>query len=193
MNVDIILQSCFIRDYLLTVITVIVLLMVANSTYTSFHVISIHLWLLMIFIDVFGNRMFLVTCWWIYVSCSIVWHSLVTSTLGADISRWGREERWYRITHWGRDKIDTSSGRHFQMHFEWKCMNFVKISLKFVPNIPAFVQIMARSRPGDKPLSQPIVVSLPTHKFITRPQWVNIIKLLIISLHEGCSRILSLD
>ena len=54
----------------------------------------------------------------------------------------------------------------------------LKISLKFVPrgpinNIPALVQTMAWRRPGDKPLSEPMMVSLPTHICITRPQWVN--------------------
>ena len=52
-----------------------------------------------------------------------------------------------------------------------------KISLKFVPkgqinNIPALVQIMAWRRPGDKPLSEPMLVSLRTHICVTRPQWV---------------------
>ena len=54
----------------------------------------------------------------------------------------------------------------------------IKISLKFVPmgpinNNPALVQIMAWRRPGDKPLSEPVMVSLLTHICITRPQWVN--------------------
>ena len=54
----------------------------------------------------------------------------------------------------------------------------LKISLKFVPrvrinNIPALVQIMAWRRPGDKPLSNPMMVSLLTHICVTRPQWVN--------------------
>ena len=53
----------------------------------------------------------------------------------------------------------------------------IKISLKFVPkvpinNIPALVQIMAWCRPGDKPLSGPMMVRLPTHICVTRPQWV---------------------
>ena len=52
-----------------------------------------------------------------------------------------------------------------------------RISLKFVPrvrinNIPALVQIMAWRRPGDKPLSEPMMVSLLTHICVTRPQWV---------------------
>ena len=51
------------------------------------------------------------------------------------------------------------------------------ISLKFVPkvrinNIPALVQIMAWRRPGDKPLSEPMMVRLPTHICVTLPQWV---------------------
>ena len=55
----------------------------------------------------------------------------------------------------------------------------LKISLEFVPkvrinNIPALVQIMAWRRPGDKPLSEPMVVSLTTHICVTRPQWVKI-------------------
>ena len=53
----------------------------------------------------------------------------------------------------------------------------IKISLKFVPRgpiniIPALVQIMAWRRPGDKPLSEPMLVFVPTHKCVTRPQWV---------------------
>ena len=53
----------------------------------------------------------------------------------------------------------------------------IDISLKFVPKgpinkIPALVQVMARRRPGDKPLSEPMLISLPTHICVTRPQWV---------------------
>ena len=52
-----------------------------------------------------------------------------------------------------------------------------KNSLKFVPkglinNIPALVLIMAWRRPGDKPLSEPMLVRSLTHICITRPQWV---------------------
>ena len=70
----------------------------------------------------------------------------------------------------------------------------IKISLKCVPkgpinNNPALVQIMAWRRPGDKPLSGPMMAKLPTHICVTRPQWVKeaesviwIILLLIISI-----------
>ena len=55
----------------------------------------------------------------------------------------------------------------------------IKISLKFVPigqinNVPALVQKMAWRRPGDKPLSEPMMASLPTHICVTRLQWVNL-------------------
>ena len=75
------------------------------------------------------------------------------------------------------------NGRHFADDIS-KCIFLnenvwipIKISLKFVPkgpinDIPALVQIMAWRRPGDKPLSEPMLVSLPTHICVTRPQWV---------------------
>ena len=68
--------------------------------------------------------------------------------------------------------------RHFQMQFLneyiWISIN---ISLKFVPKgpinkIPTLVQIMAWCRPGAKPLSKPMMMSLLTHICVTRPQWV---------------------
>ena len=51
----------------------------------------------------------------------------------------------------------------------------LELSLNFVSKVPidnkpASVQIMAWRRPGDKPLSEPMMASLPTHIFVTRPQ-----------------------
>ena len=78
------------------------------------------------------------------------------------------------------------NGRHFADDI-FKCSFFnenlwipIKISLKFVPrgpinNNPALVKIMAWRQPGDKPLSEPMMVSLLTHICVTRPQWVNCI------------------
>ena len=53
----------------------------------------------------------------------------------------------------------------------------IDISLKFVPkgsinNIPALVQIMAWRRRGNKPLSEAMMVNLPMHICVSRPQWV---------------------
>ena len=55
---------------------------------------------------------------------------------------------------------------------------WILISLKFFPNcpinnIPALVQIMAWHQPGDKLLSEPMMVSSLTHICVTGPQWVN--------------------
>ena len=53
----------------------------------------------------------------------------------------------------------------------------IKISLDFIlnsqiNNIPSLVQIMAWRRPSDKPLSEPMMISLLTHICVTQPQWV---------------------
>ena len=97
------------------------------------------------------------------------------------------------------------NGRHFADDiFKWIFLNKnvwipIKISLKFVPqgpinNIPALVQIMAWRRPGDKPLSEPMMFSLPTHICVTRPQWVNLFQSIVSramgrrSMHYMCSK-----
>ena len=76
------------------------------------------------------------------------------------------------------------NSRHFPDDI-FKCIFFnenvwisPQISLKFVPrgpinNIPSLGKIMAWRRPGDKPLSDPMMVSVLTHIYVTRPQWVN--------------------
>ena len=77
------------------------------------------------------------------------------------------------------------SNRHHIADDIFKCIFYnenvlisIKTSLKFNPkgpinNILALVQIMAWRRPGDKPLSEPMVIILLTHICVTRPQWVN--------------------
>ena len=75
------------------------------------------------------------------------------------------------------------NGRHFPEDiFKWIFFNknvwiSINISLTFVPrgsikNIPTLVQVAWR-RPGDKPLSEPMMVKLPTHICVTQPEWVN--------------------
>ena len=53
----------------------------------------------------------------------------------------------------------------------------IKFSLTLVPrgwinNIPALIQIMAWRRPGDKPLTEPMMVNSLMHIYVTQPQWV---------------------
>ena len=74
--------------------------------------------------------------------------------------------------------MDAISQTTFSSAFSENVWITTKNSMKFVPkgpinNIPALVQIMAWCRPGDKPLSEPMMVSLLTHICVTRPQWVN--------------------
>ena len=85
---------------------------------------------------------------------------------------------------WVNTLRQRQNGRHFTDAI-FKCIFLnenvwipTKISLEFVPqgpinNIPALVQIMTWRRPGNKPLSGPMMVRLPTHICVTRPQWVN--------------------
>ena len=87
------------------------------------------------------------------------------------------------------------NGRHFTddrfKHIflnENVCIS-VEISLKCVPkgpmnNMPALVQIMAWRRPGDKPLSGPMMVSSLTHICVTRPQWVKLPQMLALLVHS---------
>ena len=88
-----------------------------------------------------------------------------------DCDQWGKS----MLIHWGRDKmaavLQTTLSNAFFLNKN------VRISLKFVPkvpinNIPALFQIMSWRRPGDKPLSETTMVTLPTHICVTRPQWV---------------------
>ena len=74
------------------------------------------------------------------------------------------------------------NGRHFaaaifQIFLYENTSISINISLKSVPrgpvnNIAALVQIMAWRRPGDKPLSETMMIILLTHICVTRPQWV---------------------
>ena len=91
---------------------------------------------------------------------------------------------WYKyiaLTHSGRNKMAANLQMTFSNAFCW--MTLYESRLKYhwmnvvpkgpISNIPALVQIMAWHRPGDKPLSGPLKVRLPTHICLTPPQWVN--------------------
>ena len=93
------------------------------------------------------------------------------------------------IIAWVNTLGSRQNGRHFPDDM-FKCIFLnenvwitIKVSLTFVPkgpinNIPALIQIMAWRRSGHKPLPEPMMVSLPTHICITRPQWVNSLSLI---------------
>ena len=92
------------------------------------------------------------------------------------------------------------NGRHFPddifkliFLYENGCV-FILISFKFVPTCPidynpALVQIMAWRRPGDKPLSEPMIVRLPTHmRHSPSVSWKLISRENIFARHEYVSR-----
>ena len=100
------------------------------------------------------------------------------------MQRW--HQHYIKTTLWYR--FNTLRPRQNRRHFAddiFKCILLnetllvsIEISLKFIPkgpinNIPALVQIMAWCLPGDKPLSEPMMIIPLTHICVTRPQWVN--------------------
>ena len=85
------------------------------------------------------------------------------------------------MPHWFNTLRPRQDGRHFAddifmcIFINENCCILIKFSLKYVrkgpiDNNPALVQIMAWRRPADKPLSEPMMVSLPTHICVTQPQ-----------------------
>ena len=121
------------------------------------------------------------------------WHAQNLSCVSgsqwlAFTGKWCHRER--RLCHYVPHTckwINTLRPRQGGWHFAddiFKCIFLnedawmsINISLKFVPkdqinNIPALSQIMAWRRPGDKPLSEPMLIVLLTHICVTQPQWV---------------------
>ena len=104
---------------------------------------------------------------------------------------WHWHNTWFALTHWSPDEINNISQTTFwNVFFSMKMFEFrLKFNWIFFPkgpinNIPALVQIMAWRCPGDKPLSETMMVSLPTHICVTRPQWVNTKKSCSIEIFE---------
>ena len=116
------------------------------------------------------------TCWWS--------STLVTSVCAAGLyygRTYSKRLSLIGLTHWGRDKMADVSQTTFSNVFS--SMKMCEFRFKFhwslflpINNNPALVRIMAWRRPGDKPLSEAMLVSLLTHKCVTRPQWVNTLR-----------------
>ena len=84
-------------------------------------------------------------------------------------------QHWVKLTHWGRDKMATNFLTTFSNAFsQMKIYKFwLRVHWSFFPrvqlnNIPALFQIMACRRPGDNPLTQPMMINL------LLPQWINL-------------------
>ena len=103
---------------------------------------------------------------WLDLSCTASMCSLRWTS-----SHW-KKKRDIRLTHWGRDKMDAISQTTFSSTFSW--MKMFEFRLKFHwslflwVELTTLVQIMAWRRP----LSETMIVSLPTRIYVIRPQWV---------------------
>ena len=119
--------------------------------------------------------------WFIFYLHKAILAVKVNSEISRNILLDIKHDRTYVI----KDSFNTLRPRRNEQPFAddiFKCIFFnenvrihIKVSLKFVPkgqinNIPALVQIMAWRRSGDKPLSEPMMVSLTTQICVTRPQ-----------------------
>ena len=98
------------------------------------------------------------------------------------------------LTHWAPRRneqhfADDSFKRNF---FNANVWISIDVSLRFVPmgsinTILARVQIMVWRRPGDESLSEPMMVNLPPHICVTRPQCVKILYTYLNNFVRKCT------
>ena len=75
----------------------------------------------------------------------------------------------------------------FRLKFHWSL--FLRVQLIISQH---WFRLMAWRRPGDKPLSEPLTVRLPTHICTTRPQWVKYVTTVLCHLSTVPEQILML-
>ena len=106
---------------------------------------------------------------WVVNSFVAYWGALYIRDLTVSVVEW----EFKLLTHWGWNKMATIIQTIFSNAFFFNENTYIslKTSLKFrkvqINNYPAFVQIMIRCCPGDKPLSEPLMVSLLMHICVT--------------------------
>ena len=125
--------------------------------------------------------------WCVKLNCSILVLDRNRYSWGYNLIMWQWLILW-TLTHWSRDKMAASSQTTLCCQFTDYTFKRIlviesfrilfKISLQFVPkgpinNISALIQIMPWRWPGDKQLSEPMMVRLSTHICVIRPQRVN--------------------
>ena len=77
------------------------------------------------------------------------------------------------LTHWGRYKIVDILQTIFLSEFSWMKMFHLRLNIHWSCLLGGQLTILQHYLDGAKPLSEWIMVSLPTHICVTRPQWVN--------------------
>ena len=71
-------------------------------------------------------------------------------------------------------KSPTFCRRYFQVNFlEWKCFIYAWLNFHWICLLGGQLTIHQHCLDGAKPLSEWMMVRLPTHICVTRPQWVN--------------------
>ena len=119
--------------------------------------------------------------WFNLFSNIFIWSQLLYDSYTTCITLWAVQ--WQTTTEsWGRDKMaailqTTFSNPIFLNGNVWISNKF---SLNVVPtvtvnNIPSLFKIMAWRLVGAKPLSETMLVRLPTDICVTRPEWVNLL------------------
>ena len=76
------------------------------------------------------------------------------------------------LTHWGPDKMGAMSQTTFSSAFSWMKLFEFRLKFQWSLFLRVTLTIFQLWRPGDRPLSEPMMVSLLTHICVTRPQWV---------------------
>ena len=119
---------------------------------------------------------------WRLSKFSFKWDKNVLRLLGQYHGWWhcheqGHQHVWYWLClkKMAANFLTTFSNAFSLMKmYEFRLRFHIICSLKGpINNIPALVQIIGWCQPGDKPLSEPMMVSLLTHICVTRLQWVN--------------------
>ena len=85
---------------------------------------------------------------------------------------------WSRVTHICVSKLTTIGSDNGLSPGRRQAIIWTNAGI-----IPALVQIMAWRRPGDKPLSEAMMVNLLTHICVSRPQWVKTVWLSLINMN----------
>ena len=116
--------------------------------------------------------------WYLYVGLISILTSTKKLVNDTDTSGMGKDSKLFMLSDMNTLRPRQDGHRFPDDTFERIFLTenviiLIKISMKFVPdgsidNIPVLVR-----RPGDKPLSEPMMIRLPTHICVTRSQWVN--------------------
>ena len=118
-----------------------------------------------------------------WACCPLIW---ISNSVDNSVSSSGRKSKHVfmlplitalrkELTHWGREKMDAISQTTFSSAFSW--MKMFEFQLRYHWSLFLNVQLTifqhwCLAPLGDKPLSETMMVFLPTDICVTRPQWV---------------------